>query len=149
MAAKPITVAKKKLEDLLAKLGAEAKVTVASEDPPQLNIETDRAGSLIGARGEGIRSLQHLLRVFMVRDGQELPVVVDIDGYRVKREQQLVDMAKRKAETVRTSGRLAVLSPMSSYERRVVHLTLADEDGVVTESLGEGQNRRVMIKKVE
>ncbi len=145
--AKPTDTAKALLEDLLIKLAIDGSVTVASEDPPQLDIQTEQAGNLIGPRGEGIRSLQHLLRVMMAHAGDELPVVIDIDGYREQREQQLVALAKRKAEEVVSTGRLAVLSPMSSYERRVVHTTLADHTDVTTESLGQGGSRRVMIKK--
>lgn len=145
----PTTAAAEKLDALLTAMGLSAKVIVTGEDPPMLTIETDDPGTLIGSRGDGIRSLQHLLRLLLVRDDYEVPVLVDIDGYREKKEQQLGELATRKAEEVKASGRLAVLAPMSSYERRLVHLALKEDDGVVSESLGEGRNRRVMIKKAE
>lgn len=147
MADKPLAQAQSILEELLAAMGVEATVTAQDEEPPTLAIDTAEPGNLIGPRGDGIRSLQHLLRVVLVHQGYELPVVVDVDGYRERKETQLKELAQRKAEQVRTTGRLAVLAPMSSYERRVVHVTLRDEDGIITESLGEGLNRRVMIKK--
>jgi spoIIIJ-associated protein len=135
------------LGDLLARMGLEAEVRTIDEDPPMLAIELEDPGNLIGPRGEGIRSLQHLVRLILIRKEIDLPVVIDIDGYRAKKEEQLKELAEQKAEQVRTSGRLAVLSPMSSYERRVVHMALRDVEDLITESLGEGQNRRVMIKK--
>lgn len=144
-----ITAARAMLEELLGKMGIKAKVSVVSEEPPTLDVSLDEPGSLIGHRGEGIRSLQHVLRLLLWRAGHDLPVVIDIDGYRARHEEHLKELAKRKAEEVRGNGRLAVLAPMTSYERRVVHVALKEEDGVTTESLGEGANRRVMIKKAE
>lgn len=146
---KPIAVAQDILGELLAKMGVEANVEILSEEPPTLNIALDSPGALIGHRGDGLKSLQHLVRLFLIKQNHELPVIIDIEGYRAKQQEQLEQLAKRKAEEVRSSGRLAVLSPMSSYERRLVHMAVADYEDVVTESLGEGQNRRVMIKKKE
>lgn len=144
---KPINAAAQKLEELLDKMSVKAKVEVVTEDPPVLNISLDEPGSLIGHRGDGVRSLQHILRLFLLRAEIELPVVVDIEGYRERQRAQLQELAKRKAEEVRSGGRMAILAPMSSYERRLVHMAVADFDDLVTESMGEGQNRRVMIKK--
>lgn len=146
---KPTTLAAEKLDQILTNMGLSAKVTVTGDDPPMLEIEVDDPGLLIGTRGDGIRSLQHLLRMLLLKEGEDLAVLIDIDGYREKKEQQLSELAKRKAEQVKASGRLEVLSPMSSYERRLVHIAIRDDDGVVTESLGEGKDRRVMIKKAE
>lgn len=147
MAEQTSTIAAHKLDELLRAMGVEATITVVSEDPAQLEVTADGAAQLIGHRGEGMRSLQHLLRLMLVKEGRDEPVLVDIEGYRAQQQDNLVDQAKRKADEVAQSGRLAVMSPMSSYERRLVHMALAERPDVVTESLGEGRDRRVMIKK--
>lgn len=139
--------AKTLLENLLMKLGVSGSVTVQEGEPPTLSIESDEANTLIGPRGEVMRSLQHLVRVMLVRSGTDLPILVDVDGYRERQHEQLqVDARKRADEVVRT-GRLAMFPPMSSYERRLVHMALAERDDVVTESIGQGGGRRLMIKK--
>lgn len=137
------------LEELIKKLGVEATITLESTDPPMLAVATDDPAPLIGHRGDAMKALQHILRVMMARQGTELPVLVDVEGYRAKQQEQLQELAARKAEEVRETGRLAMLPPMSSYERRLVHMALAERDDVVTESVGEGAERRLMIKKKE
>lgn len=139
--------AKTLLENLLIKLGVSGTVTVVEAEPPTLSIESDEAQTLIGDRGEVMRSLQHVLRVMLVRSGTDLPVLVDVDGYRERQHEQLQVDARKRADDVARTGRLAMLPPMSSYERRLVHMALAERDDVVTESIGQGGGRRLMIKK--
>jgi spoIIIJ-associated protein len=141
--------AKTFLENLLIKLGVNGTVTVEEAEPPVLSIESEDAATLIGHRGEVMRSLQHLLRVMLVRSGTDLPVLVDVEGYRERQQEQLKVDAQQKADDVARTGRLAMLPPMSSYERRLVHMALAERTDVVTESIGEGGGRRLMIKKSE
>jgi len=103
-------------------------------------------GLMVSRRGEALSALQYLIRLILTRRlGVSLPVVVDIDGYREKREQQLRRMARRAADQAQERGRTVILEPMPANERRVVHLTLRDFPGVLTESTGEGQSRKVMI----
>jgi spoIIIJ-associated protein len=137
------------LTDLLGKMGVKADVTASADTPPVLEIKTDEPGTLIGHRGEGIQALQHVLRVLLHRTGQDASVVVDVDGYRSRHHEQLKEQAREKAKEVSETGQPATLPPMSSYERRLVHVELAEADGVTTESLGEGANRRVVIKQQE
>lgn len=139
--------AKTLLENLLIKLGVSGTVTVVEAEPPTLSIESDEAQTLIGDRGEVMRSLQHVVRVMLVRSGTDLPILVDVDGYRERQHEQLQVDARKKADEVARTGRLAMFPPMSSYERRLVHMALAERDDVVTESIGEGGGRRLMIKK--
>ncbi len=147
---KTLTQAREFLAELLAKMGIDATVEQREDDPPLLEIvEVDDPGTLIGHKGEGVRSLQHIVRVMVSRAGGSPTAIVDIDGYRSRQQDQLKETARRKAEDVRRTGRLTVLPPMTSYERRLVHVELRDEAGITTESLGEGGNRRVMIKKTE
>lgn len=142
-----VVAAESALAELLSKMKVDATIEVLSADPPKLNIETEDSGTLIGHRGDGLHALQHVLRLVLIRQGHETAPVIDVGGYRQRSEEQLQATARRKAEEVRTTGRLAVLSPMSSYERRLVHVVVKEFDDLVTESLGEAGNRRVMIKK--
>ncbi len=135
------------LTQLLAKLGVDATIAATDGEPPVLAIETEEPAKLIGHRGEVIDALQLLLRVMLHQNDQDASVIVDVDGYRDRQHEQLREMARRKAQEVRETGRSAILSPMTSYERRLVHVELKDAEGVVTESLGQGGNRRVAIKK--
>lgn len=138
-------VAESQLADLLKKLGVNA--TVKARDDQTLDVETDDPSELIGHRGEVLEALQHVLRVILHRNGQEAGFVVDVDGYRLQQHKRLQETAKEKAKTVAATGRSATLPPLSSYERRLVHMELKDVDGVITESIGEGQNRRLVIKQ--
>ena len=102
--------------------------------------------ALIGRRGETLAALQHIARLIV---GQETTsranLVVDVDGYKAHREQTLRQLAERLAEqAVRTDRRVA-LEPMPPNERRIVHLTLRDHPKVTTESIGEGDRRKVTI----
>jgi spoIIIJ-associated protein len=72
-------------------------------------------------------------------------VLVDVEDYRGRRERQLADIASRAADRVLDSGKMLQLEPMSALERRWVHLALRDRDGVVTQSIGEEPNRRVVV----
>ncbi len=101
---------------------------------------------LIGRRGETLNSLQYLLNVLVSRQGSSKEVFgVDIEGYRRRREETLVDMAQEIASEVRATGDVITLEPMPAAERRIIHLALQDEDGVSTESVGRGDDRQVEV----
>lgn len=143
-----LTQPRELLAELLAKMGIDATVEQREDDPALLEIvELDDPALLIGHKGEGVRSLQHVLRVMTARAGGAPTAIVDIDGYRRKQQDRLKETARRKAEEVKQSGRLSVMPPMTSYERRLIHMEVKEVDGVVTESVGQGGDRRVMIKK--
>ncbi len=106
----------------------------------------DELGVLIGRRGETLLNLQYLLNTIVSRREKDGPIYgIDIEGYRRRREQQLIDMAKEIAEEVRATGDVITLEPMPAAERRIIHITLADEEGVRTESVGSGEHRQVEI----
>lgn len=96
-------------------------------------------------RAEVLESLQYLLNRTCARPDEGNRVVVDCDGYRDRKEAELQEIALRVADRVRTSGRGEELGLMNPYERRIVHLALADEAGVATESRGDGLMRRIMV----
>ena len=107
---------------------------------------SDELGLLIGRRGETLQSLQYLLNVMVSGkyDGDNV-FSLDIEQYRRRREQSLLEMAERVAEEVRDTGDVITLEPMSAAERRIVHLALEEQDGVSTQSVGQGSDRQIEV----
>lgn len=141
------------LNQMLVHLGIEAEIDLSWSDDPDdsepaliLNVVGDDLGSLIGRNGETLSSIQYLIRLMV---NQELHrwknIVVDIDGYKQRRAEQLSQLAHRLAEQVVASGRPASLEPMPASERRLVHIALRNHDQVYTESTGEDTRRKVQI----
>ena len=135
------------LETLLELLGVTGKVEVLSEEIPLvLNIEGDDLGILIGRRGQTLASLEHITKLMVAgRLKAWLPLRVDVGGYKKRRRDSLQRLALYLAEQVRSSHRAITMEPMPADERRIVHLTLADNPEVTTHSIGEGESRKVVI----
>ncbi len=120
--------------------GQEATASVA------LNIEGDDLGILIGRRGQALSCLQYIVRLIVGNQTKVwVPVIIDVEGYKQRRYQTLQALARRMAEQVVDRESLFTLEPMSPYERRIIHLTLAEHPDVITESIGQGDARRVVI----
>ena len=135
--------------EIAATVSVRRGTAAAGADAPLiLQVSGDDLGLLIGWRGETLRALQTTLNL-MVDDGQARPegrpVIVDVERYRARREDQVRDLARRLAERVKASGERYTLDPMPSYERRAIHLALEDDSGVRTESSGAEPARRVVI----
>jgi spoIIIJ-associated protein len=143
------------LQDLLQLMGVQADVTPRKPETAGdglgliqtvLDITGPDLGILIGRRGTTLSSLQYVLNLILSRQLTEKIVVgIDVDGYRRRREQTLVSLARRMADRVRGTGRSVTLEPMPASERRIVHLTLANDPAVMTVSIGEGEARKVAI----
>ncbi|MEX2431527.1 MAG: RNA-binding cell elongation regulator Jag/EloR [Dehalococcoidia bacterium] len=140
--------------DLLRLIGVEAQPTIRSsgspDEPAVIDIQGADAGLIIGHRGETLRALQFIANLILSHR-QERPsnVVVDVEQYRERRTRQLHTLAQRMAERALSTGRATVLEPMPPADRRIVHIALADHKGVVTESSGEGSERRVTIRPTD
>jgi len=119
----------------------------AESGPPLIfNIKGDDLGVLIGRRGETLRDLQYLLRLIVGRQaGRNLNLVVDVEGYKARREQALRQLALRLAERAVATRKTVALEPMPASERRIVHLTLRNHPSVSTQSVGQGDDRKVTI----
>ena len=117
------------------------------EPPPiVLNITGEDLGILIGRRGDTLRALQYLVRLMVShRLKHWTNLVVDVENYVIRRQRTLESLAQRVAEQVARSGRMQALEPMSPYERRVVHVALRKHPEVTTQSVGEGERRKVTI----
>lgn len=126
--------------------GGEIDSETGEVSPLILNVVGDELGVLIGRRGETLRDLQFMVRLIVNREIKTWPnLVVDVDGYKARREESLRALAKRMADQVRETDRIATLEPMPAYERRIIHITLRDDPDVYTESTGEGEDRKVQI----
>lgn len=136
------------LVELLNQMGlGEMQVEVRSLNPITMNIHGGDVADLIGRRGENLRALQFVLNLMVSkRLRRHVRIVVDVDGYRARREDLLRDMAQRFAHRVRSTREPMQLEAMPPNERRILHVTLADDPNVTTESIGEGDARRVVIK---
>ena len=113
---------------------------------PLFEIEGDDSGLLIGRRGETLRSFQFLVRFLVGQSmGQRTNVSLDVEGYDDRRKQSLHNLAERVSQRVVKTGRSIELEPMNARERRLVHMFLADDSGVFTESSGSGSDRKIVI----
>lgn len=143
------------VDELIEKLALEVKSTVEVGESQVVEInlaptsEDENLGILIGRGGETLHALQ-LILALMINTPREndnwLRIVVDVDGYREQREDSLRSLALRMAEKCQFLGEPVPLEPMHAADRRIVHMTLAGEANVATESTGEGRSRRVVIK---
>jgi spoIIIJ-associated protein len=129
---------------------AEVKISQGRQGLIKLQFETEEPGILIGYHGETLNSIQRLLGMMVYRQTDEwVRVLVEVNDYRQKRKENLERLAVSMAQKVKFSGRPQILSPMSSFERRIIHLALAEDAQVETVSEGEGKQRRVVVKLVD
>lgn len=147
------TVIQETLEELLNRLSTpfrKIRIEKKQENIFRVNIESEEPSLLIGHHGENIFALQNILRtiVFKKHPGN-YSVILDVDDYRKRQEENIVKLAERKAEIVRKTGQTQSLPPMSPYFRRIVHLHLAKPEfaNIETESVGEGDFRHITIKQ--
>lgn len=108
----------------------------------------NHAGKLIGYRGENLNSLQIILSSIVNRNFEDrVKVLLDIEGYREKREKTLEELAVKISKTVIKTGKSITLEPMSAYERKIIHSKLQENTKIDTHSFGEEPNRRIIISK--
>ncbi|MFA5576713.1 MAG: RNA-binding cell elongation regulator Jag/EloR [Tissierellaceae bacterium] len=111
------------------------------------DISSSDMGILIGKRGNTLDAIQYLLSLTVNRNKENyIKVIVDIEGYRAKREETLIRLANKMAEKARYSRRLVKLEPMNPYERRIIHSALQNINGITTYSEGDEPFRRVVIQ---
>jgi spoIIIJ-associated protein len=146
-AARDAELARIMLLELVQRMGMrELRVDVVTIDPLLLNVHGGDVADLIGRRGENLRSLQFVLGLMLNKQlRRHTRVNVDADGYRARREELLTGMAERFAARVRSTGQPMQLEAMPPNERRIVHMALSEDPDVTTESVGEGDARRVVI----
>jgi len=136
------------LQHILHYMNIHATVQVRSTNPLTLNIHgiNENLGLLIGRRGETLAALQLLVSLVVShRTKHRMRIIVDAENYRQRREENLRSLALRVAQQVRNYRRSIALEAMPPHERRIVHLALSDSKDISTESIGEGEERRVVI----
>lgn len=156
-------IIKQIISNLLAKMGFETDIDIDATDQEDImvNIQTDEAGFLIGQAGANLQALQHLTRVLVNKKinlqlGDQAdaankimpPVqfIIDVNNYRKNRTDLLKELALNMASQALSEKNPLFLQPMSAYERRIIHVSLAGHDQIDTESTGQGEERRVVIK---
>lgn len=146
-----VGMARDVLESLLSFMNVPATVnleerSVGDQKSVSLDIKGEDLGILIGRRGETLSALQYLVNLVVSRRVKaRVGVVVDVEGYRQRRCESLQFLARRLADRVKSSGRAVTLEPMPPGERRIIHLELRDDPEVTTQSVGEGEDRKVAI----
>lgn len=139
------------LKDWLNKIDENLEFNIKVEDYTILvNINGKAAGLLIGYRGETLNAMQTILSNIANRNfNDKIRLILDIENYREKRAKILEDLAEKVSKTVLKNGKSITLEPMSAYERKIIHSKLQDNTKVETYSIGEGDNRRVVISKIK
>ncbi len=142
-------VARQFLDELIHRMNLQAEITMSQPDDETVdfNLQGSSLGLLIGPKGTTLLALQDLTRTAVQRktNAANGRITVDVSGYRQKRKQALERFARQLAEEVRSSGSRKVLEPMSAADRKIVHDTVNEIDGMTTTSEGEEPRRRVVI----
>lgn len=150
-------VIKTVVENLVKQMGFTAEIEIkeameeeGGKETIVCNIKTEESNFLIGQYGVNLQSLQHIARL-IVRKKIEEPInfVVDVNSYRQEKNSSIEKIAREMAEQAVREQRAVVMRPMSPYERRLVHLELSKNTQIKTESIGEGEERKVMIKPAD
>lgn len=142
-----VAVAKKFLEAVFASMQLNVKMEkMTHADHVTLNLRGDDLGILIGKHGQTLDALQYLTNLAAHRDSEDkVKIVLDVEDYRKRRAETLARLAMRLADKVKMRGERVVLEPMSPHERKVIHMTLQDDNRVTTYSEGEEPYRKVVI----
>lgn len=148
-----IEVAKKDVDEFLkqfiSKVNSEITYNIKIEDNTILvNIDGNSYGNLIGYRGETLNAMQTILSSIANKKVKDrIKLILDIGNYREKREKSLEELAEKVSKTVLRNGKNITLEPMSAFERKIIHSKLQENSKIETYSIGEGDNRRVVIAK--
>ncbi len=135
------------LPKVVTAMGMTLSLTV--EETPEgtrINLEGEDGGVLVRRGGEGLQALQHLVATTFRRQlGDDKRVVIDCNGFRKDKDAELKQMARFNAEKARSSGVPQEMGPLNPYERRIVHLAIAEDPGATSESIGDAFMKTVII----
>ncbi|MFZ5982170.1 MAG: protein jag [Patescibacteria group bacterium] len=139
-------------QELLDKMGFGGEVEVTREMEQEeerlvCNISTPDSNFLIGQHGVNLDALEHTVRSLVRKKTEErVKFILDINSYRREKNNSVIRLAREMANEAVSEKRAVVLRPMTPYERRLIHMELANNSQIETESVGEGENRKVIIK---
>lgn len=143
------------VQELINKMGlsGEAEIkngAIADEESIVCNIKTKDSSLLIGQYGVNLQAFQHITRLLVRKKTEEkISLIVDVNSYREEKNESIEKIAMDSAEQAIREKRAVVMRPMTPYERRLVHLVLSKKNQVKTESIGEGESRKVIVKPAE
>ena len=144
------------IKELVGKMGFVCEVEILEEKEKEeevkttiFNIKTEESSFLIGQHGINLQSLQHITRIVVRKKiTTKGNFIVDVNSYRQEKNESLVKLAQATAEQAVQEKRAIVLRPMSPYERRIIHVELSNNEQVKTESISEGEERKIVISPV-
>jgi spoIIIJ-associated protein len=149
-------IIKSTLEEFIQKMGFEASIELqesVEDDQSSIvcNITTkDDSSFLIGQYGANLQAIQHIARLFVrKKTSEKTNFILDVNSYRKEKNESVIEMAKEAANQAIAEKRAVVMKPMSNYERRIVHMELSKNNQITTESIGEGEGRKVVIKPAD
>ncbi len=137
------------IRELINKIDPAAAVSIAPIVGSTINIsvKAEDANILIGQAGETLLEIQHLIKTIINKTSKETVYIdLDINDYKKKKADYLKQLARISADEVSLTKRMKILAPMSAYERRIIHLELANREDIATESIGQGVSRKIIIK---
>lgn len=153
MTSQQLAATQQTIQTILDLMQVQATINMEVDQSNLLKIQIDgeELGSVIGYHGETLNALQTIVGLIVNKDKADTDqdrykVIVNVGDYRQRQKESLEALAKRSAERVRFSRKPLTLSPMSSYDRRIVHLALEHESDIVSVSEGEGRSRRLVVK---
>ena len=155
--AEAVIIARDTVIELLQRMNitADVKASWGTVEPPGkikpllVDIQGKDLSVLIGRRGETLSALQYITRLIVGKElRRPVSVILDVEGYRHRREQQLRQLARRIAKQAIETQRTVALEPMPANERRIIHMELREDQSVETESIGEGNRRKVTVRPI-
>ena len=135
------------VQDVVNAMGASLTVTTEeTAEGTRINLEGEDGGVLVRRGGEGLQALQHIVATaFRKQLGDDNRIVIDCNGFRKDKDAELRQMARFVAEKARSSGMPQEMGPLNPYERRIVHLAIAEDPTVTSESIGDAFLKTVII----
>ena len=135
------------VENVVKAMGVELTTRVEEgPDGTRINLEGEDGGVFVRRGGEGLQALQHLVATAFRRQlGEDNRIVVDCNGFRKEKDEELKQMARFFAEKARSSGAPQEMGPLNPYERRIVHMAIAEDPGATSESIGDAFMKTVII----
>lgn len=142
------------IRDLMEKAGFSSDIEISESDSEGqegiiCNIKTtEDSNLLIGQYGVNLQAFQHIARLVIRKSlaDEKVNFTLDVNSYREQKNQAIVEQAKEAAQQAINEGRVIIMKPMTAYERRLVHMELSKNNEVATESVGEGENRKILVK---
>ena len=142
-----LTMGKEALRRIIDFITTGADISVeAGEDRVLFNIEGGNAGVLIGKRGQTLEAIQYLVEKIVNRQSDKrIRIQIDVEGYLNNRRENLQSLARKLSEKAKSTGKPATIGQMNAHDRRIIHLTLKNDQGVRTQSIGDGFYRKLVI----